>query len=405
MENREDQTLTDGMITIAAREKMFDTIDLTQFNGDNDEAAHLIFETLSKELELIPFCEHLKQDLIQLAHIHKNVDELSDSEWVDSIVDLFVKNNCVSLTDATSKKAFRRKANRWIQAQTIKRNAMFEIGFGLGMDAKLISKYLQNILKEQDFDFKDYKETIYYYCRKKNKSKAEAERLLTEYETLPVNHNLKKDSPRVKDMIMRPERYLVSETLLKEYLSYLKQLTDADKKETYAREAFIKLFEYAKEITVRYHKIGDEIDSEIDENENIEITPSSIEDILYSSVPKNSAGNLLPFAKLKKQFSQKRLSRQRISMILNGSQAVERFDIITLYFYNYSLNLLIDDEKSNMKIALRFYDFTNSVNNCLKNIGMSKLYYPNPYESFILLCIATEYPLDTFVQVWEKSYE
>ena len=37
--------------------------------------------------------------------------------------------------------------------------------------------------------------------------------------------------------------------------------------------------------------------------------------------------------------------------------------------------------------------------------GMMSLYPVNPYEAFILMCIVSDDPLDTFAAVWEKSYE
>ena len=37
--------------------------------------------------------------------------------------------------------------------------------------------------------------------------------------------------------------------------------------------------------------------------------------------------------------------------------------------------------------------------------GMMSLYPVNPYEAFILMCIVSDDPLDTFAAVCEKSYE
>ena len=47
----------------------------------------------------------------------------------------------------------KRKANRWIAAESVKRESIFQMGFGLDMDDQTISKFLTLVLKEGDFDF------------------------------------------------------------------------------------------------------------------------------------------------------------------------------------------------------------------------------------------------------------
>ena len=53
----------------------------------------------------------------------------------------------------------------------------------------------------------------------------------------------------------------------------------------------------------------------------------------------------------------------------------------------------------------RFTEFVEETNDLLADAGMMTLYPVNPYEAFILMCIVSEDPLDTFAVVWEKSYE
>lgn len=130
------------------------------------------------------------------------------------------------------------------------------------------------------------------------------------------------------------------------------------------------------------------------------INPARIESVLYSGVPVTEKGNLRSFAALKKQFKSKRLNRARMSELLAG-KSMERFDLITLIFLLYALN----EDKLGMYAGERFTEFVEQTNDLLAEAGMMSLYPVNPYEAFILMCIVSDDPLDTFAAVWEKSYE
>ena len=131
-----------------------------------------------------------------------------------------------------------------------------------------------------------------------------------------------------------------------------------------------------------------------------DINPAQIENILYTGVAVSDNGNLKAFATLKKQFKSKRLSRVRISGLLAG-KTMERFDLITMIFLVYAVN----EEKLSEPEGMRFTEFVEETNNLLADAGMMALYPVNPYEAFILMCIVSSDPLDTFAVVWEKSYE
>ena len=63
---------------------------------------------------------------------------------------------------AKTKQEMKRKANSWIAAESVKRESIFQMGFGLDMDDQTISKFLTLVLKEGDFDFYDPKEIVYW---------------------------------------------------------------------------------------------------------------------------------------------------------------------------------------------------------------------------------------------------
>ena len=103
---------------------------------------------------------------------------------------------------------------------------------------------------------------------------------------------------------------------------------------------------------------------------------------------------------LQKFLSQKRLSRQRISQILSGKTRVSRYDLMTLVFYNISMECDPDT-----KTEKRFNAFVSAVNEVLDRCYMGRLNIANPYESFLLMCMLTNGPLIAFGDVWDYSYE
>ena len=48
--------------------------------------------------------------------------------------------------------------------------------------------------------------------------------------------------------------------------------------------------------------------------------------------------------------------------------------------------------------------FTEEANNMLTQCGMIHLYPVNPYESFILLCLLSDDPWESFCETWYQSY-
>lgn len=49
--------------------------------------------------------------------------------------------------------------------------------------------------------------------------------------------------------------------------------------------------------------------------------------------------------------------------------------------------------------------YIDEINPILNRCGMMDLYPVNPYESFVLMCLLSEYPLATYAEVWEQSYD
>ena len=133
-----------------------------------------------------------------------------------------------------------------------------------------------------------------------------------------------------------------------------------------------------------------------------DISESDLEHILCSAIPVDSNGNLTPAKRstLNAQFEGKRFSRKHLNDILLRKTEVERFDLITINFFIFTQKV---DQEPNAK--KRYMQFIESTNKVLEECSMGPIYVTNPYECFVLMCMLSISPLETYTDVWEKSYE
>ena len=86
-----------------------------------------------------------------------------------------------------------------------------------------------------------------------------------------------------------------------------------------------------------------------------------------------------------------------MNMLLRKERFVNRFDLITLMFFLYSEKEGLPDRRRDA--------FIRETNQMLTDCRMKELYFTNPYEAFIVLCLMTDDPLTTYGDVWEMSYK
>ncbi len=164
-----------------------------------------------------------------------------------------------------------------------------------------------------------------------------------------------------------------------------------------AVDSFSQLLREAKKEVLRQMKTSGEAEGRSTPED---VTDADFERSLYNGVPVDERGNLTvaSASRLKKNFSSKRLSRQRISSIIRGKAPVERSDLITLEFYLYATR------HEDVSADLRYRRFLIETNDLLASCYMGPLNISNPYEAFIIMCLLTDYPMDSFSDVWETSY-
>lgn len=339
--------------------------------------AETIYRFLTTEVQTVPFGDYLKRYIYVHAELEESYDAIPDSSYEDIIQNAFFENHMV-FSFQPSQKRTRAIIRGWLTRETAHRKTVFLLGFGLGMDDRDVTDFLTRVLKEEDFNFTDPTETVFWYCFHFHYPYARAQSLLEEAEGEGGVFRTAEDY--MKSIAEDPKICLLDENTLKEYLIYLKiHRTDGKEK---AFVWFQKLYrEVGKLCTQKREGISYEIETEF-----------------CCGIPRDSNGNLRKISEssLAGLFHHHKMSRQRMNMLLRRERPVNRFDLITFLFYVYSRKEGLPDQRRDM--------FIKEINGILADCRMAELYFANPYEMFVTLCLMTDDPLTTYGDVWEMSY-
>ena len=389
-----EKTIRTTHFTDRAVARILDVIRSEQFAG---MSAEMIFDAVSSKMEIVLFPDFLKRYLYEQAKIDLPYSEVPESFYQEILLESFSDNRApFSFSEIKTRKST--VVRSWMTRNSVNRNTVLILGFGLKMPAEDVSMVLTKCIQESDFDFTSPKETICWFCFKKGLPFARGRNLIQWYEEAEPEEISPKAWASMKES---PEAFLQTETNLRQYLGMLKASGTHENYRQKAYESFLELYNRCRRIISSMHNTDALY---IDGGRTIleeEIGAASLEKELCSGIPKTSGGNLRAnthsrFADL---FGFKRMSRQRITDILKQKRNVKRFDLITLLFYVYSQST--ETENARDRVLL----FIDEMNEILKRCGMYELYPVNPYEAFVLMCLASEFPLDVYAEVWEKSYQ
>ena len=359
-----------------------------------DMDAKKIFAYLSNEMEIVLFPDFLKRYLYEKSGIEAPFSQVTDDTYMDILQASFEANRAPHSFHASSRR--QRAAFRdWLTKESVRRSTVFLLGFGLRMPPEDVSRFLTKVLKEADFDFRDPQELIFWYCYRNGSSYASAVQLLEMYEEIGIRELPGKQWEAWQ---AHPEAFLMDRQNFAAYLSALKaKRMEDNRKQRHFQELLDRCLTMISEI------YGEELmhmeDAGIRREKKVGI--SDLEHILYSGIPLDSNGNMqkLTASRFHSLFREKRLTRQRISSILKGKSSVDRYDLLTLLFFLHASAAEPDWPTD------RYLQFVEKANELLEDCDMYGIYPVNPYESFLLMCMITEYPLAVFAEVWERSFE
>lgn len=422
--------IRDFDFTEAAWESLYDAVDDTVFF---EQDAELIYNSLRQRLKFISFGDYLKRYIYIKAGLEEPFADVPLKDYQQIIKSAFSDNHTPSSFTPTTAKLSALSKN-WLTQQTVKRNVVLLLGFGLKMSLEDVNLFLTKALREPELNPKNPFEVICWYCYKNRYNYLKFEKLLDLYNntaanTLDMGLIYSEYTIRVRNSMFSVH----DDATLIAHLSKLKTSTNVSRISITAKECFDSLYNEARDLVAALYNLTEDeqhadalfeykeklsrserlFDCEkIERIENFrkektfltreDITESDIEHIICASIPTDRHGNLTPSkaSKLNEQFAGKRFSRQRIREIISGNTEINRFDLITLNFFIFSQKLDIYP-----KARQRYTQFLESTNQILEKSFMGNLYIQNPYECFVLMCILSLDPLGTYADVWELSYE
>jgi len=380
--------------TGTAWESLYEAVDDAAFE---DEDAEVIYNSIKSKFPVINFSDYLKRYIYQRAELEEPFGEVGQEIYQEIIKQSFQDNLTPFSLEPTSEKTGA-IIKRWLSAKTIKRKAVFLLGFGLSMSVQDVNHFLVKSLREHEINPKDPFEVICYYCYKNSYRYPKFAALWNKYLDTAAYSLLQDFSDEHTVIFQNNMKAIKNDDELLTYVSCLKTLDGKSRMSVTAREIFLRLYEECRKIVAEVYN------SEPGEKhyEPEDITAGDLENIICSAIPKDRNGNLTLAKKsdLNEQFLGKRLSRQRINELLAEQSEINRFDLITLHFLIFSQKVDLYEN-----VRKRYTTFVEETNQILKECSWGELYIPNPYECFLMMCVLSADPLGTYADVWEMSFE
>ena len=368
------------------------------------KSAEAIYTYLVGQMSCVKFCDYLKRYLYEHHDFGMPYAEVPLSAYSDLLLSSFRENNMPVVAESSSRRPAA-AVKKWLTQASVRRPIVFQLGFGLKMKPEEVDLFLKKALNEPSFNMTDPTEAVFQYCYYNQLGYDKACSLLEYYQSIDKNAAA---SPAETGRFHIGK--MTGDAEIRAYLEFLKKRGSFDNKKNAAYDLFDLLIGRVRSIIAAdkrlSHLAHDSAGMATGHTIGLETSQVSnqiIEETIYSGISFTGEGNLQSMADstLKELFQRYRLTRARINNIQRRKAPVERFDLITLLFFIYAQTYAIDSDLTPKELCLRFID---EINKLLVQCGMIRLYPVNPYESFILLCLLSEDPWDSFCEVWYQSY-
>ena len=136
-----------------------------------------IYRFLKEQMQIITFGDFLRRYIYEKMNFDEPFGQVPDSRYEEVIRDSFSLNRAPhAFTPVRSR--WSTIIKRWLTCDTVKRETVFVLGFGLRMSDEDVSMFLTKAIKEQDFRFSNPTETVFWYCYHYGLPYSEAVRLI-----------------------------------------------------------------------------------------------------------------------------------------------------------------------------------------------------------------------------------
>lgn len=376
-----------------------------------------ILRMLRGSVRAVPFGDFLKHYICEKAQMEETGEDIRPKELCRIIRDEFHERAVPSSFDLSDSR-LKDLASDWLAGRNVSRDTVLLLGFGLGMSTEDVNSFLTEALSEPPLNAADPFEVICRYCYSGGLGYPVFERLWSMYSARDIRE-LRAESAGHAALHGRSPDTVTDEAGLWRYISFLPLVTGTKRQNLFARGHFDELYSdarvfIARELTeaergtshVKAWRSGGGTDGSLVYDyrrlEKVrdapdacrvyaaaEVGPDDAEQALYGSAQRGSGTGPRPGGgpPLCRSFGGKRMTRQHILDILNGSAPVTRFDLLTLLFFNFSR------QTDRFKTPLsRYASFAECAGAVLEDSGMGPLNRANPYEAFLLMCMLSDDP-------------
>ena len=369
------------------------------------------FETDVEEAFAEDYIETLDCVTVFRDEIKKNLAAIGFAGNMENTADIidFVCNCCKNAfpkefddpNDKSRKVKFNRKTlSRWLDNDDVpvsnmdSREIMYKLCFALNMDENATRNFFYKGCLERPFNYKNIRESVYYFCLKHHIGYAQAMRILEKIETAPAAENADADS--VTSVIANKVQKLQNEAELIEYLVENKSGFTLSNNTAYKKideELLPACMKYAtmEQQFLTACDSGEADEEKAEKITNVDQLLSVIygydaratyekENVYKYSISDKTASK---FPRLIKENFPQRQQFENISK-RKASTGVVRKTLIMLYFYEFFTQAYFDNPNS-MSLDL-FDEFIDEMNTMLEMCGYVQLYWRNPFDWMIGYC-------------------
>lgn len=364
------------------------------YDGDQEEYIRVMEYASRYE---VTWGDHIKRYIYEQM-VEKDpelkIENMSDDFVMDFIKRAFKDNGMTNRgsmePDGTTKLGNR--LPQWMKSRvtSIERKTCFLFGFGLNMDVEQVKYMLTHVLRQDDFNARDYKEVIYYWCFKQNLQYEGVVTWLNKYKNIQAEAMTLKNAEPKTDILQNELLSIQDEAGFVKYLTRIKRLScNSKRSRTQANELkwlSTQLVECLSCEEYSYVELAECLNRVWVDNVQI---PKIIEKMVEDKV--------ISLPSLSNKFLGKRISWDEAN--------IQRNEILTLVFLFCAYNLNMEEKEGVVDYAERKANFVYEANTSLEYCGFDRVSLLNPYEMFLVSCLLQKSPFEYFVAVWKKYHE
>lgn len=354
-----------------------------------------------------------------------NIDDITQENMMEFIKKAFADNgmkNQGSMKPAATTK-LGSNLKRWLDSPVTKisRETCFLFCFGLNMDEESAS-YMLEVLRQPDFNPRDYQEAIYYYCLRNNKQYAGVLEWLQVYEKLECKEGLYNPNTMVLRNKLEAVAEMATEQEFREYLRMLKSIPANNRRsETRAKvfrrdywDVFYILSQEKIDSVERDFKYLRDSISKGKSFAQVNNTLYLDEEYKFDEFEKCLLS--VPVEPVKAPEALKEMVKEEVIIfpsftagslehMAGGERGTEisREDILMMIFLHCTSSMGEDfAEEGEYDYAKRKADFQYEANLRLEKCGFGYLYLLNPFELLLVSCLLQPKPMEYFLALWKQ---